>query len=326
MTMRKRFFGTTSFYLVITFLFLGIVFIVTGFINEKVEEIDFFDKFKTQYSIHALPLPDSLFFAGEKVPVNYFDVRESLDRELLVNTYWQSHTLLLLKRGNRYLPEIESKLREYEMPTDLKYIPVIESELTNAVSPSGAVGVWQFLEGTARDYGLEVNWEVDERYHVKKSTEAACKFLKDAYDKFGSWTLAAASYNFGRKAVARQLDRQETDSYYNLVLNEETARYIYRILAVKLIFEHPEKYGFNYSFEDLYHAIPTREIKVDTTVQDFTNFAAQQGINYKLLKIFNPWLRQKQLTNKRKDTYLIEIPEENYRDYRKILNTAKQTK
>jgi hypothetical protein len=326
MAMVKKIFNNTSFYIMITFLLLGIVFLVSGFINDKEEERGFFDRFKDQYSIHALPLPDTLEFAGETVPVNYFDVRESLDRELLVNTYWQSHTLLLLKRGNRHLAEIESILKEHEVPVDLKYIPVIESELTNAVSPSGAVGVWQFLEGTAKDYGLEVNNVVDERYHIKKSTEAACNFLKDAYEKFGSWTLAAASYNFGRKAVSRQLKRQGADSYYNLVLNEETARYVYRILAIKLIFENPDRYGFNFNFDDLYHSIPTKQVEVDSSVKDFPAFAAEHGINYKLLKIFNPWLRQNYLTNKRGKTYLIEIPEENYRDYQNILNTAKQSK
>jgi len=219
---------------------------------------------------------------------------------------------------------IEEILREHNIPEDFKYIPLIESELTHSISPAGAVGFWQFLRGTARDYGLEVNYQVDERYNIEKSTEAACEYYKDAYERFGSWTLAAASFNFGRSATARQLERQEADSYYNLILNQETARYIYRILAMKLIINNPEKYGFNLREEDLYYPIPYTKVEVDTTVQDFAKFAEQFSINYKLLKIMNPWLRENYLRNPRGKTYEIKIPEKGYRDYQKLFTNHKQ--
>lgn len=300
---------------------LILVFVIgLGFTSDDKEEEQptFTQKFRNDYSIYSLDLPDSLNFAGEEVPVNYFDVRESLDRELLVNTYWQSHSLLLIKRANKYFPMIERILEKNNIPEDFKYIPLIESELTHSISPAGAVGFWQFLRGTARDYGLEVNYQVDERYHIEKSTQAACEYFQDAYERFGSWTLAATAFNFGRTAVIRQLNRQEADSYYNLVLNDETARYIFRILAMKIILNNPEKYGFNLREQDLYYPVPYREVEVDTTVQNFAEFARQHSINYKMLKIMNPWLRENYLKNPRGKTYHIKIPKDGYRDYRKL--------
>jgi len=310
----------------ITVILILIFIIGLGFTGQEEEEKKptFSQKFRDDYSIYSLNLPDSLSFAGENVPVDYFDVRESLDRELLVNTYWQSHSILLIKRANRYFPMIEDILRENNIPEDFKYIPLIESELTHSISPAGAVGFWQFLKGTARDYGLEVNYQVDERYNIEKSTEAACEFLHDAHERFGSWTLAAAAFNFGRFATARQLERQEADSYYNLILNDETARYIFRILAMKLILNNPEKYGFNIREEDLYYPIPYTKVEVDTTVQDLAKFADQFSINYKLLKIMNPWLRENYLRNPRGKTYQIKIPDEGYRDYQKLFANHKQ--
>ncbi|MFW5944100.1 MAG: lytic transglycosylase domain-containing protein [Bacteroidota bacterium] len=291
---------------------------------EKEEEPTFAQRFKDDYSIYSLELPDSLCFAGEEVPMDYFDVLESLDRELLVNTYWQSNTILLIKRANRYFPVIEKILEENNIPEDFKYIPLIESELTHSISPAGAVGFWQFLQGTAREYGLEVNYQVDERYNIEKSTEAACSFLNSAYERFGSWTLAAAAFNFGRSAMLRQLDRQEVDSYYNLLLNEETARYIFRILAMKLIMNDPEEYGFNIRDEDLYYPVPYNKVEVDTTVEDFAKFAGQFSTNYKMLKILNPWLRQEYLRNPRGKTYQIKIPEDGARYYQKHEVNRKQ--
>jgi len=314
----KRLFRWFSLFLLLTLI---VVFALNiSFTNTPVKETpSHTGKFQRDYSIYSLKLPDTLHFAGEPVPVDYFDVREDLDRELLVNTYWQSHTLLLLKRANRYLPLMDSILRAEGVPTDFKYIPLIESELTNAVSPAGAVGLWQFLRGTARDYGLTVNSQVDERYHVEKATRAACAFFKESYRKFGSWTLAAASFNYGRSALNQQLNRQGADSYYNLILNQETARYIYRILALKLITNDPEAYGFHIRPQDLYYPIPSYEVEVDTTVNDFAAFAKAHSINYKYLKILNPWLRESYLKNPSGQTYHIKIPVEGERDYRKIL-------
>lgn len=264
----------------------------------------------TRYSVYPVNLPTQLKFAGEKVPLEYFDVNEDLDRELLINVYWQSHSMLLIKRANRYFPVIENVLRKNGVPEDMKYLAVAESDLSNLVSPRQAVGFWQFMEGTAKDYRLEVNAEVDERYHIEKSTEAACTFLKESYQRYGSWTMAAASYNMGRKGLDEQIGRQKNDHYYDLLLNEETGRYIYRVLAMKLILSNPEEYGFYAGDKDLYPVIPTYEVTVDGTVEDFADFASRYGINYKVLKIFNPWLRDKKLTNPHKKTYYIRIPKD----------------
>ncbi|HEC41335.1 MAG TPA: lytic transglycosylase domain-containing protein [Bacteroides sp.] len=270
---------------------------------------------RSKYVVTSVAIPDVLDFAGENTPVENFDVRESLDRELLINTYWQSHTLLLIKRANRYFPVIEKILKENGVPEDFKYLSVAESDLMNLVSPAQAVGFWQFKKGTAGDMGLEVNSEIDERYHLEKSTKAACKFLKHSYELFGSWTMAAASYNMGRTGLNRQLGRQDENYYYDLLLNEETARYIYRILALKLIMENPKEYGFEYSKDELYPPIPTYKVTLDSPVEDFAEFAKRYSINYKVLKIFNPWLRDNKLTNTRGKTYYISIPKKGYRDF-----------
>jgi len=297
--------------LIVLILLIAITFIFTNSQPEEgVNNEDYEQVFQNKYSIFSISLPEKLEFAGESVPLDYFDVKESLDRELLVNTYWQSQTLLFIKRANKYFPEIERILAKNNVPDDFKYLVLAESELKNAVSPSGAVGVWQLLKGTATVYGLEVNEEVDERYHLEKSTEAACKFLTDAHELFGSWTMAAASYNVGRKGLMRQVNRQKQDSYYDLLLNDETGRYVYRILAIKLLLESPDKYGFHVRNQDLYTSIPTYEVELDTAVADFADFAKKYSINYKILKYFNPWLRDSFLTNKARKKYYIRIPKE----------------
>ena len=301
-------------------------FIIAGFIftnsipKEKTNDLDFQQVFQKNYSILSIPLPDELDFAGENVPLDYFDVRESLDQELLVNTYWQSQTLLFIKRANKFFPEIEKILAKNNIPDDFKYLALAESELKNAVSPSGAVGVWQLLKGTAKDYKLEVNNEVDERYHLEKSTEAACEFIQDAYELFGSWTMAAAAYNVGRRGLTTQVNRQKQDNYYDLLLNEETGRYVYRILAIKLILENPDNFGFHVREQDMYHPIPTFEVEVDTAVTNFADFAEEFSINYKVLKYFNPWLRDSFLTNKTGKKYYIRIPKEGNRNYSTLNN------
>ena len=262
------------------------------------------------YRIVALPMPDNLDFAGETVPLEDPDIYERMDRELLVNTYWQSNALLLMKRANKYFPVIEPILEEEGVPDDFKYLAVIESGLTQAVSPARAVGFWQILESTGKEYGLEINDNVDERYHIEKSTRAAADYLKKAKARFGSWTLAAASYNAGQYGVDKQLDRQKVDDYYDLLLGEETGRYIFRILALKEIMNNPTKYGFNFTEKDLYKHIPVEKVKVDTVVKDFPDFAAKFGINYKILKVHNPWLRDDHLKNASRKIYFIDIPEE----------------
>ena len=203
-------------------------------------------KVVNDYNVYALPLPDNLNFAGEPVPVQNPDIKERMDRELLVNTYWQSNGLLLFKRANKYFPIIEPILKEEGVPEDLKYLAVIESGLTQAVSPARATGFWQILKETGKEYGLEVNDNVDERYHIEKSTRAACKYLKASKERFGSWTLAAAAYNAGNYGVSREMERQNVNGYYDLLLGEETGRYVFRILALKEILSNPGKYGFNF--------------------------------------------------------------------------------
>lgn len=271
------------------------------------------------YMVSAVKIPEELSFAGEKVPLDNFDTRESLDRELLVNTYFHSQTFLLIKRSARYFPVIEPILKKYGIPDDFKYLAVIESGLENSVSPRQAVGFWQLVEGTAKDYGLEVNNEVDERYHVEKSTEAACKYLLESYQKYNNWTLTAASYNAGRKGIDRQIGRQNGNNYYDLLLNEETARYIFRALTIKMIISEPEKYGFYLDEKDYYPVIPTYEIKIDTAVTDFNVLADEFGINYKMLKYFNPWLRESYLTNRQQKEYFIQIPRDGYRSYAQLI-------
>jgi len=275
--------------------------------------------FQQRYSIFALDLPVDLVFAGEKVPLDKFDVKESFDREMLVNTYWQSQTLLFIKRANRFFPIIEPILKKHAIPDDFKYLAVAESGLTNSVSSAGAVGVWQFMRGTALDYGLEINNEVDERYHLEKSTEAACNYLRDSYDKYGSWAMVAASYNAGRNAIDVQLERQKASNYYDLLLGEETGRYVFRILALKTILNDPEKFGFHFREKHLYPTFQTYQVEVDTVVLDFAKFAIDHDTNYKILKKLNPWLRQSFLTNKYGKKYIIKLPVDGFRENNKFV-------
>ncbi len=256
--------------------------------------------------------PMQIDFAGEEVPTYMADVYERLDRELVTNTNYHTNTTLVLKRANKVFPVIEPILKKYGVPDDFKYLAVIESSLVNAVSPAGARGVWQFMPATAKEKGLEVTNDVDERYHLEKSTEAACKYLKEAKDKFGSWTLAAAAYNGGMNGVQRQLDLQNVNSYYDVLLNEETSRYVFRILALKEIMSHPVEYGFKLPQEVLYKKVQVKTIEVDSSVSNLASFAISQGINYKILKIHNPWLRDKNLDNPKSKKYIIEIPISGY--------------
>ncbi len=256
--------------------------------------------------------PTSVDFSGEKAPLQISDVRERLDRELLVNANLHSATILIMKRANRAFPVIEPILKQYGVPDDFKYLAVIESALTNAVSAAGAKGVWQFMPETAKEKGMEVNDVVDERYHLQKSTEGACKYLVKAKEKLGSWTLAAASYNGGMGGLSRKLEEQRVSSYYDLMLTDETYRYVFRILALKEIMKNPALYGFDVSKDELYENIPTKKIEVDSSITDLATFAKTQGINYKILKIHNPWLRDKKLDNPTKKKYQIEIPTGGY--------------
>ena len=286
-----------------------IVIVVSGFLMFGISGDQ---KDKLLHEGTAMYFPTAVDFAGEKAPLQINDVKERLDRELLINANLHSSTILIMKRANRAFPVIEPILKKYNVPDDFKYLAVIESALTNAVSSAGARGVWQFMPDTAKGIGMEVNDIVDERYHLEKSTEAACKYLLTAKDKFGSWTLAAASYNGGMNGVNRKIEEQKVTNYYDLAFTEETARYVFRILALKEIMKNPGKYGFSVFPNELYSQIPSKTIQVDSTVNDLATFAISQGINYKILKIHNPWLRDRKLVNTSKKKYEIVIPLEGY--------------
>ncbi len=275
--------------------------------NENFEK-----KLVNDYNVYALPLPEKMDFAGEAVPLNNPDIRERMDRELLVNTYWQSNGLLLFKRANKYFPLIEPLLKKYGLPDDFKYLAVAESGLEYTSSPVGASGIWHFMKGTGLEYGLEINDYVDERYNLDKATMVAAEYLKKSKEKFGSWTMAAASYNAGVGGMNKQINRQKETSYYDLLLNDETSRYVFRILALKEIMTHPQQYGFNFREKDLYTNIPTFTVKVDTPVEDWAEWVKPYGINYKILKLHNPWLRDTYLKNSSGKEYFIEIPEKGY--------------
>ncbi len=257
----------------------------------------------------AYDIPEEVSFAGESAPLDIPDVRERLDKELQINSYLHSNTLFLLKRANRWLPQMQKILDQHEIPEDFKYLPLVESNLINVRSPKDAVGYWQILGDSGREYGLEITAEVDERYDPLKSTEAACKYLTKAYSKFGSWTLVAASYNRGMAGLQRAMNDQQEKYFYDLYLNDETSRYVFRIMAIKEIIEHPLKYGFRIDNKNLYKEEALRYVEVTETINDFVAFAKANRSNYKLLKLHNPWLRAEKLTVKSGKTYRIALPQ-----------------
>lgn len=266
------------------------------------------------YSVYSLQLPKSLDFSGESVPLHQPDIKERADREFLVNTYWQSNGIMLIKKSKKFFPIIEPILAEEGIPDDFKYLAVIESGLANVKSPAGAAGFWQIMKTTGKELGLEVNENVDERYHLEKATRAACSYLKESKARFGSWTLAAAAYNAGNAGINRELERQQVDNYYDLLLNAETGRYMFRILALKEILKDPKSFGFNVTPDSFYYQIPTEKKAVDYEIDDLAAFAKANNINYKVLKIHNPWLRENKLNNKSKKLYQFEIPLTGYYD------------
>jgi len=269
------------------------------------------------YFNRAYQLPDNVTFAGEIMPLENFDTRESLEREIITSAYRHSSTILIIKRANRYLPVIEKILSRNNVPDDFKYLVAAESEYSNVISPAGATGFWQIMPATGKEAGMEINNIVDERYHVEKSTQFACDFILKSYGKYGNWTLAAASYNGGRAGIDEQIRIQKENNYYDLLLNEETARYVFRIVAYKLVITDPQTYGFDIGKEDLYPELKYYEVKVDTAVTDFSAFAKKFGTNYKMLKFLNPWLRKPYFTPKPNKDYLIKLPADGMRTIEK---------
>ncbi len=265
---------------------------------------------KKEVRYEPIELPAEVSFAGEPMPLDRFYVKEALDRELLSNAYFHSQTIRYIKLMPRYFPIIEPILKEHGIPDDFKYLAVAESGLNpRAISPARAAGFWQLMKGTATDYGLEVNIEVDERYHIEKATHVACEYIKNAYEKFGNWTMVAAAYNRGLTGVSRQMTRQKENDYYDLLITTETARYVYRIVALKLLMENPEKYNFYIPEEEKYEPIPTKEVEIKGSVANFADYAQKQGISYKVFKDFNPWLRENTLTYSGRKRYWVKVPE-----------------
>lgn len=290
----------------ITVFLFGVLFIGTNLFFANYTD----NSFPQEYKIISPKIPNHVTIFGEGVPLENFEVYERVDRELLVNTYWHSSTILALKRSARWFYVIEPILKQNNIPDDFKYLAVIESNLENAVSSAGATGYWQFIKSAATQYGLEVNEEIDERYNVEKSTQAACKYLLEAYNKFGNWTMAAASYNAGINGIEKWSGLQKTTNYWNLVLGSETSRYVSRIIAMKLIMENPSAYGYDLNGDDLYKPLKFKEVDLNSSVTNFADYASSLGINYKTLKYFNPWLRDTELKNKNGIVYKIKIPEE----------------
>ena len=265
---------------------------------------------ESNYKIYSISIPKKVSFAGEEINLNDQDLFERMDRELLVNTYWQSNTILMIKRANKYFPQIEKILIDEGVPTDFKYLALIESCFQNVTSPSGAKGFWQIMKTTGKEYGLEINSNVDERYNLDLSTRLACKYLKKARDKFGNWILAAAAYNRGINGIQNKITNQKQKTYENILFGEETKRYIFRIIALKNIIESPESFGFYIKKEDMYNPIKYDKIKINTPINNISDFSKKFGLTYKALKIHNPWLLENHLNNKSRKVYTISIPSE----------------
>ena len=298
---------TTRPLLLMLIFILSIIFFNAVNLSDKTLE----KNTSSTYNIKALKIPNGLSFAGEKVPTELDDIKERMDRELLVNTYWQSNGLLLIKRAHKYFPLIEPLLKKYGIPDDFKYLAVAESGLENNSSPAGAAGFWHFLKSSAKEYGLEVNQNVDERYNLEKATKVAAEYLKKSKKRFGTWTLAAAAYNAGNARIARNLKKQQVTNYYDLLLNSETSRYVFRIVALKEVLSNPRKYGFEFEEDDLYNLPDIKTVKVDTVITNIASFAKKFKTNYKELKLNNAWLRENKLNNKSRKLYKIKIPNSN---------------
>ena len=266
----------------------------------------------SDFQINRQPqVPEYIVFAGDTVRFDTAERRERMDREILTFCYMHSTSLLMIKRANRYFPQIEPLLKAGGIPDDLKYLMVIESNLDpKALSSAGAAGLWQFMKASGKEYGLHIDSEVDERYHEKKATQAACKYLRDSYAKYKDWMTVAASYNAGQAGISKRLESQKQKSAMDLWLVEETARYMYRVMACKMYFENPSAFGFAFTPDMLYPYVPIKEeVRVDGGIPSLVDFAIEHGVTYADLKRANLWLRDDKLTNKEGRTYYIAIPD-----------------
>ena len=304
---------TRSIIIFISGLLIGVI-VVTCISLKKIDPgttaVEVGNDGRPQYKWYAPELPKSIAFAGEPVPLDKWEVKEKFDRELLVNAYLHGSQLYVLKLAGRYFPAIEERLKANGVPDDFKYVCIAESSLQqNALSGVGAASFWQFMKDTGPNYGLEINDEVDERFNVVKATDAACKYFNTAHDKFGTWTAAAASYNCGMQGYQNQSDFQEATNYYDLIFPDETNRYVYRILALKYILSHPKDFGLVLESSEEYRPLKSKTVVVDKTIDNLTEFAKANGSSYKMLKIYNPWLRAHKLTVKNGKKYEIAFPQ-----------------
>jgi len=306
---RKRAFLNTSLFIATAVM---LIFVIQGFNDNTTVVVS-----EEGLSNKSYKLPENVTFAGERMPLENFDVRESLEREILTSAYRHSSTILIIKRAGRFFPVISKILAENGIPDDFKYLVAAESEYSNMISPAGATGFWQIMPETGKEEGMEINTVVDERYDVERSTQFACEYFLKSYEKYGNWTLAAASYNGGRGGVDEQIDIQHQNNYYDLLLSEETARYIFRVVAYKMVITDPGSFGFKIPEKDLFPELSYFEVKVDTVVTDFSAFAQKFGTNYKILKFLNPWLRKPFLTPRPNKEYSIKIPAEGMRSIEK---------
>jgi len=291
--------------------FSGVVFILLilfAYSEKEVINRYYTEFFPLPQKIQFVPIGKDYALAGERIPMDNFDTRERLDRELIVNAYRHSSTIQYIKLSKRYFPVIEPILKKNNIPDDFKYLAVAESGLRNVNSPAGAKGIWQFMKPISRDLGLEIYDEVDERYHIEKSTQAACDYLNKLHDRFGSWTNAAAAYNTGPTNFSKYLRQQDQSNYYDLNISEETMRYIFRIVAIKTILESPKDYGFNIPEEEKYAPLSNYyTMRIESTIPNLGTFANERGTTYRMLKIYNPWLRETELTIKN-NIYFLNIP------------------
>lgn len=259
----------------------------------------------------APKIPKEMVFAGETISFQDLDVKERLDRELNINNFWHSRTILSMKRANRWFPMMRKIFQEENIPEDLIYIAVIESGLMNVASYKGAQGFWQIMERTGKELGLIIDNRMDERYNVEKSTKAACDYMNTAYKKLGSWVLVAAAYNRGVRAMEDNLKRQKVTSYFDLSLGEETSRYVFRVLAIKLIYENPKRYGFYLTPDDLYPPYETKDVVVGSSIDNLYEWSVKQGITIKILRKLNPWIKGNRFKVLRGETFIFKIPKNN---------------
>lgn len=282
----------------------------TSLLDVQIQKDTVSSVFRTPH-FSAPTLPKTIKFADEEIDLSDIDIRERFDRELVVNNFWHSNTLFYFKRANRWFPIMKKILEEENVPIDFVYLAVIESGLDQVTSPSGARGFWQFMTVTAEEYELLISDEIDERYHVEKSTRAAALYLKKAHNQFGSWILAAAAYNRGKAGIERDMEYQYSSNFFDLHLNNETSRYVFRILAVKHIMEHPKDYGFIVPNETLYPEISMKRVTIEKSIDDLPKWAIENGVNFKIFKKLNPWVISNKLTINPKEQIEVYLPGEN---------------